>query len=441
MIPTASLPFSTPAPKLGRLLIVDDEVELMTALREMLTRQGYEAVGFTSGEQALEALREGEFDLLLTDLMMPGLDGIALLRAGLDIDPHLVGIIMTGQGTVQTAVEAMKTGAFDYVLKPFKLSAVLPILSRALDVRRLRLENVQLRETVAIYELSQAIAFTLDLNTILNKAADAALQQCEADEASIMLPTPEGKELYVAAVRGEQRAHLLGARVPFEQSIAGWVARQREPVNLQGEVRDARFAPIYPRPDIHSAISIPMLAGNQLVGVLNVNATRRRRRFTLGQVKALSILVSTAAAALENAWLHAQVQEAEERFRRLAENARDLIYRYRFIPTRGFEYVSPAATAITGYTPEEHYADPELGFKLVHPDDRPLLEAANRGETLSGAPLTLRWVRKDGSLVWTEQQNVPIYDEAGRLVAVEGIARDITERKRASEEINRLAKF
>src|SRR3970282_159133 len=103
MIPTASLPFSTPAPKLGRLLVVDDEAELMTALREMLTRQGYEVAGFTSGREALEALREGEFDLLLTDLMMPGLDGIALLRAGLEIDPHLVGSIIPGQGAGRSA--------------------------------------------------------------------------------------------------------------------------------------------------------------------------------------------------------------------------------------------------------------------------------------------------------------------------------------------------
>jgi len=148
-------------------------------------------------------------------------------------------------------------------------------------------------------------------------------------------------------------------------------------------------------------------------------------------VKALSLLVNTAAAALANAWLHTQVQEAEERFRRLAENARDIIYRYRFVPPRGFEYVSPAVTAIIGYTPAEHYADPDLGLKLVHPDDRPLVEAANRGDVSPGTPLTLRWVRKDGSVVWTEQQNVPIYDEAGRLVALEGIVRDITERKRA----------
>src|SRR6185503_5871253 len=86
------------------------------------------------------------FELLLADLMMPQLDGIALLRAALGIDKDLVGIIMTGQGTVDTAVEAMKVGAHDYIIKPFRLSAILPILNRAISVRRLRIENAKLEQ-------------------------------------------------------------------------------------------------------------------------------------------------------------------------------------------------------------------------------------------------------------------------------------------------------
>ncbi|MDI6845498.1 MAG: PAS domain S-box protein [Candidatus Saccharicenans sp.] len=127
------------------------------------------------------------------------------------------------------------------------------------------------------------------------------------------------------------------------------------------------------------------------------------------------------------------LQESEARFRRLAENARDLIYRYRFIPERGFEYVSPAATTITGYTPEEHYADPDLGFKIVFEEDRPLLESVASGKFDN--PVVLRWRKKDGSIIWAEQINVPVYDEGGNLVAIEGIARDITERKQAEEAI------
>jgi PAS domain S-box-containing protein len=129
--------------------------------------------------------------------------------------------------------------------------------------------------------------------------------------------------------------------------------------------------------------------------------------------------------------------ESENRFRRLAENAQDLIYRYEIMPKRGFSYISPAATAMTGYTPEEHYADPELWFKLLHPDDQPLLEAAYSGRTPPGQALILRWIRKDGTLIWTEQRNVWIFNEADGLAAIEGIARDITQRKLAELALQR----
>jgi PAS domain S-box-containing protein len=139
------------------------------------------------------------------------------------------------------------------------------------------------------------------------------------------------------------------------------------------------------------------------------------------------------------------IREHGERFRRLVEDLHNIVYRYRFIPTSGFEYISPAVKDVTGYTPEELYANPDLGFKLVHPDDRHVLETVRKGDRAQGTPFNLRWVRKDGGIVWTEQRNIPIYDEGGNLVAIEGIARDITERKRMEEELEQpeaeLARF
>ena len=134
--------------KQGRLLIVDDESELKDALCETLADEGYETVGAANAAEGLKALERREFDLLLSDLMMPGMDGIQFLRKATAIDPTLVGIIMTGQGTIPIAIEAMKAGAFDYVLKPFDLQTMRPILARALEVRRLRTENVRLRQYV-----------------------------------------------------------------------------------------------------------------------------------------------------------------------------------------------------------------------------------------------------------------------------------------------------
>ncbi len=126
------------------------------------------------------------------------------------------------------------------------------------------------------------------------------------------------------------------------------------------------------------------------------------------------------------------MSETEQRFRRLAENAHDVVYRYRYLPERGFEYLSPSVERITGYSAEEHYADPELILRALHPDDTEVFEGFDRSP--SDETLSLRWFRRDGALVWTEARNVRVFDAVGRLVAVEGIARDVTERRRREEK-------
>ncbi|PIG94764.1 GAF domain-containing protein [Gloeocapsopsis sp. IPPAS B-1203] len=130
------------------------------------------------------------------------------------------------------------------------------------------------------------------------------------------------------------------------------------------------------------------------------------------------------------------LQESEERFRRLADNAQDIIYRYRFTPTPGFDYISPAVTRVTGYTPQECYNNPLLISQIVHPGDQPLWLRSLDGEMPQ--PLILRWIRQDGAIVWTEQSNVTIYDD-GALIALEGIIRNVTARKQVEIQFQQQA--
>jgi hypothetical protein len=135
----------------ARLLIVDDEPAHMKALCDMLRTEGYETAGFATARAALDALPPGDFDLLLTDLALPGMDGIALLKEAQCLDPDLVGIIITGEGTMVSAFEAMQRGALDYILKPFRLSTILPVLVRALSIRSLRRENAELQRQLSVH--------------------------------------------------------------------------------------------------------------------------------------------------------------------------------------------------------------------------------------------------------------------------------------------------
>ena len=136
-----------PARKLS-LLIVDDEPASMRALCDTLEYEGYQTYGYTSAADALVAMRERSFDLLLADLQMPGTNGIDLMKSAQLVDPTLVAVIMTGHGALETAVAAMKAGALDYIQKPIKLATALPVLERALAVRQLRIEKKRLEENV-----------------------------------------------------------------------------------------------------------------------------------------------------------------------------------------------------------------------------------------------------------------------------------------------------
>ncbi|MES2152060.1 MAG: response regulator [Pseudomonadota bacterium] len=153
----------------ARILIVDDEAAHVRALCDTLRAQGFETVGCDNAQDALEVLGESRFELLLADLMMPGTDGITLVQAARNIDPDLACIIMTGEGSIASAVQAMKVGALDYILKPCKLSAVLPVLARALETRQLRIGNArlegQLREHAA-----ELAALNLDLDQARREA-------------------------------------------------------------------------------------------------------------------------------------------------------------------------------------------------------------------------------------------------------------------------------
>jgi two-component system, cell cycle sensor histidine kinase and response regulator CckA len=307
----------------ARILIVDDEPLHTKALCDTLREEGYITTGHTSGRAALEALRQNDFDLLLTDLMMPGLDGITLLRMALEIDGALVGLVMTGHGTIATAVEAMKMGALDYLLKPFTLSAVLPVIARALQVRRLKTENIQLRETVAVYELSTAIAFAADSQTILQKIADAAFDQGDARSVSVLLPTADGTELVVAAVRGRQTNLRANSRFAVNPEIAQWVERTHQLFSKPQELTDRHSIPLFPIPDIAASVSIPLLAAGKLMGILNFWPSRAERPIALGRVKALSILAGTGASGLHAARsLEALTRKADELTRTIQERER-----------------------------------------------------------------------------------------------------------------------
>jgi two-component system response regulator HydG len=194
----------------GTVLLVDDEQANLDSLERIFAREGYRILLAASGQAAVDMLRAEPVDVVVTDLMMPGMSGQELLRAVRAVAPEAEVVLMTAYGTVEAAVAAMKDGAYDFLTKPLKRHAVLKSVAQALEKRRLVQENKQLRARLAgaeqpIVGQSPALRATLDV-----------IRQAAPSSATVLLlgESGTGKELFARALH-EHSARAAGPFVPI----------------------------------------------------------------------------------------------------------------------------------------------------------------------------------------------------------------------------------
>jgi two-component system, cell cycle sensor histidine kinase and response regulator CckA len=395
------------------LYIEDDSVDVELARRALRQADAdVQVISASTIEEAMAALlpsREPalQFDLVLTDLRLPDGSGLDILYAIRHARLPLPVVVLTGQGDEDVAISAIKAGADDYITKRGDYHRRLPDIVRA-AAERFRKQSLRRRGSLRVL-------------------------YAEHDPGS-----GERTQQHLAQHAPHIRLDLVGsgqevlARLPHLRGEASDESSNYDVLLLDFNLPDVRALELLKIIDDERQLDVPVVLvtsqGNEEVAVqaLRLGAT--------GYIVKHAGYLSELPIALENANYHARLareqnalRSSEERFRRLAENAPDLIYRYVLLPQPRLEYVSPAAIVLTGYTPEEHYADPDLVFKIVDPDDHQRLKQAIEGEIPFGEPVILRWRHRNGSTIWAEQRNTPIFDSSGRLTAIEGIARDVTQ--------------
>src|SRR2546421_8129178 len=258
------------ATETARILVVDDERVIREILAEFLTLEGFSVNTVEDGEKALTELRLHPYDLLITDLKMPRLSGLQLLER---IEAERLGVLtvlMTGFGPVETAIEAMKKGAYDYLLKPFKVEEVIHVVERALYRQRLQTENIRLREALTIYKVSEAIALSHDVDKILDVVLRAALDEVKADVATLHLRDRASghyeERIKICAADGATTGALPSPAfgVLTEQFTQGL------PILAHGG-KASRFFTENAAPDeLASFVAVPLQVRADMVGVLNV---------------------------------------------------------------------------------------------------------------------------------------------------------------------------
>ena len=189
----------TNADPVGTVLVVDDEEQMLNSQQKMLEREGYRVVTARSANEALEQLRDGgaEVDVVLTDLRMEGMDGMLFIETAKHLYPDLEVIMMTGYGTIETAVEAMRKGAYDFLPKPFKRVQLLKIVARAMERRALLAENRRLRQQIAQGGSRTVVGNSDGMRRVLDMVAQVA-----PSEATVLIlgESGTGKEVIARAI-------------------------------------------------------------------------------------------------------------------------------------------------------------------------------------------------------------------------------------------------
>lgn len=186
-----------------KILVVDDELSVRSSLEEWFQEDGFNVITAESGEDALKKMHAGPFDLILLDIKMPGIDGITLQKKIMEIDSQAIIIIITAYASVDTAVEALKTGAFDYVTKPFDPENLSNLVNNALKQKILTEENIQLKEKISeLSDVDEIIGNSDEMKRVLEMVYTVS----ETDSTVLIRgESGTGKELIARAIHSHSK--------------------------------------------------------------------------------------------------------------------------------------------------------------------------------------------------------------------------------------------
>lgn len=213
----------------GRILVVDDEKSMREVLRIFLGNEGYDVSVANNGEEAIEAVKKDIFDLIITDMKMPKAGGLELLKSAKQLSPDTVVVIITAFGSADSAVEAMKLGAYDYIQKPFQMDEIRLVVKNALEKQKLRKDVTVLQEQLPPFSLENIIgesAPMLELFEMIKKTSSSTANALITGESGT------GKELVARAVhnlsprRGERFVAVNCAAIPeglLESELFGYM--------------------------------------------------------------------------------------------------------------------------------------------------------------------------------------------------------------------------
>ncbi|MGH7395777.1 MAG: GAF domain-containing protein, partial [Candidatus Methylomirabilales bacterium] len=271
-----------------------------------------------SAKEGRALLERGGVDVVLLDIMMPETSGIEFLPIIKKTAPDVYVIIITAYASLETAIEALKKGAYDYIRKPFRPHELYHSVDKAIARRRIELENKRLvldlqakvKELSTLNRVGKYIHSLLEIAPLLDKIVLSIAAVMGVEIVSIMLVEKDTNEMTIRAATGLSEEIVRTTRQKVGTGIAGWVAEKGEPLLINDIEKDTRFNKLASdaKYKTKSLLSVPLVSKGGVLGVINVNRKTSGETFTENDLQLLTTFSSQAAAALENAELSGRVE-------------------------------------------------------------------------------------------------------------------------------------
>jgi PAS domain S-box-containing protein len=432
-----------------RILVVDDEKGVVHSCVRILERQGFTGTGITDSQAALELLRQESFDLLLTDIKMPRLDGLELLRLAKEIDPHLTVVLITGYGTMEDAINAIRLGAQGFLMKPFEPEELITTVKDNLARRALLQDSLRLQTLLPLLEINQILRVAGGETSLIKRvlaivqretgAARLAWLSCQPSTFSAFTPPHQGSlvsgfehrpkqemsEMAVVGHNGTQPCGLPQLAVDTAQA---------EGLPLWLLANGAILKTLEGQSNIIGAL-LPLVIKGEVVGLLA--AETGSGPFNQISLELLSVLAGQLAIMLENVQLFQQTEALRTFNEDIIQNMTNGL-----IAIDQVGYITafnPAASAMLGYQPHEalHYPLTEI-IQQSKDLSRIFDETLGTGQAYAHQEIMLQ--HRQGHLLPVSVSTAPlgVSDAAGRPVGVVGVLEDLSEIKAMEVERRRL---
>ncbi len=281
-----------------RLLVVDDEKGIRDLIKAEFEMNGYEVTSALNGAQAVEILNLKKFDIVITDIRMPKMDGLTLLEEIKKASPEIEVIITTGFATIETAVQAMRNGAYDFIEKPFELNALVMVIEKAL-------EKKDLKALLAMHNETETVFSALKLNELLVKITGIAANALNADSVIIFLLDESGKPYSASSMNKNENICDSGGTELAENDL-NKILRAKTPLIAAGGNNQSKDCAECGSPC--AALSCPFSINGQDLGIIKAVRNNGGDSFNLTDIRNISILASHIAQAVHNAKLYEKLE-------------------------------------------------------------------------------------------------------------------------------------